>query len=168
MLSVSTSPRLTLEFANCNREDRQAWVINGIGSEQAAAEACGDNASMLKVVDTQTGKKDIIAYTSIESSRTANPLPEGVNLTLGRTFISAMDEMESDFRPKGNCFVLEQLATASSHQRRGIGAQLVKYGLEKADRQGMVCYLSGAPMGVLVYRSKFATTPVPSMHRGDG
>ncbi|CZT07374.1 uncharacterized protein RAG0_12859 [Rhynchosporium agropyri] len=63
-----------------------------------------------------------------------------------------MDEMESDFRPKGNCFVLEQLATASSHQRRGIGAQLVKYGLEKADRQGMVCYLSGAPMGVLVCR----------------
>lgn len=48
--------------------------------------------------------------------------------------------------------VLEQLATSPSYQRRGIGSQLVKHGLEKADREGMVCYLSAAPMGVAVYR----------------
>ncbi|KAL2070411.1 hypothetical protein VTL71DRAFT_13437 [Oculimacula yallundae] len=163
MLSVSTSPRLTLEFKNCKLEDRQSWVINGIRSELAACEACGEGASMLKVVDTQPGEKEIIvgfaiwvwgkeAYTSIDSSRAANPLPEGVNLNLRQIFTSSMNNMEDDHRPKGDCYVLEQLATALSHQRRGIGAQLVKYGLEKADREGMICYLSGAPMGVPVYR----------------
>jgi hypothetical protein len=28
----------------------------------------------------------------------------------------------------------------------------VKYGLEKADRDGVKCYLSGSPMGVPVYK----------------
>ncbi|KAH7355212.1 hypothetical protein BKA65DRAFT_236062 [Rhexocercosporidium sp. MPI-PUGE-AT-0058] len=163
MLSVSTSPRLTLEFANSKREDRQAWVINGIKSELAACEACGEDACALKVVENQPGEKEIIvafamwvwsekAYRSIDLSRASNPLPEGVNLDLRQTFISSMNKMEGDHRPKGPCYVLEQLATSLSHQRHGIGAQLVKYGLEKADREGMVCYLSGAPMGVPVYR----------------
>jgi len=28
----------------------------------------------------------------------------------------------------------------------------VRFGLDKADRDGVVCYLSGAPMGVPVYK----------------
>ncbi|PVH80322.1 hypothetical protein DL98DRAFT_571862 [Cadophora sp. DSE1049] len=163
MLSVSTSPRLTLEFANCRKIERQAWIVNGIRSELAACEACGEDATALKVVETSIGKKEVIvgfaiwvwserAYTSIDASRAANPLPEGINLTLRQTFSLKMAKMERDHRPEGPCFVLEQLATAPSHQRRGIGAGLVQHGLDKADREGMLCYLSGAPMGVPLYR----------------
>ncbi|KAH6722989.1 acyl-CoA N-acyltransferase [Leptodontidium sp. MPI-SDFR-AT-0119] len=163
MFSVSTSPRLTLEFANCSKEERQAWVTNGIRSELAACEACGEDACVLKVVEAQPGEKEIIvgfaiwvwsekAYKSMDSSRVSNPLPQGVNLALRQTFTSSMDKMEDNYRPKRDCYVLEQLATSPSYQRRGIGSQLVKHGLEKADREGMVCYLSAAPMGVAVYR----------------
>lgn len=60
MFSVSTSPRLTLEFANCSKEERQAWVTNGIRSELAACEACGEDACVLKVVEAQPGEKEII------------------------------------------------------------------------------------------------------------
>ncbi|KAK0119595.1 hypothetical protein ONS95_011035 [Cadophora gregata] len=163
MLSVSTSQRLTVEFANCKKQDRQAWTVNSIRSELAACEACGEDATALKVVETPPGKKEVIvgfaiwvwsekAYTSIDCSRAANPLPEGIKLTLRQTFRSKMTKMERDHRPKGPCFVLEQLATAPSHQRRGIGAGLVRHGLEKADQQCMTCYLSGAPLGVPLYR----------------
>lgn len=37
------------------------------------------------------------------------------------------------------------------YQRRGIGSQLVKWGLEKADRDGVPCCLTATPMGVHVY-----------------
>lgn len=163
MLSVSTSPRLNLEFAKCRIEDRQEWITNGIRSELAACEACGEDATALKVVVTLPGEKEVIvgfaiwvwsdkAYTSINSAREANPLPGGINLALRQTFSSRMTKMESDHRPKGPCFVLGQLAASLSHQRRGIGAGLVQLGLNKAEREGMACYLSGAPMGVPLYR----------------
>ncbi|KAG4437108.1 hypothetical protein IFR05_007406 [Cadophora sp. M221] len=115
MSSIPTSPRLRLEFENCNKEERQAWVTNGIRSELAASEACGEDACVLKVVEALPGENEIIVGFAI-------------------------------------WVWSEKLATLATHQRRGIGAQLVKYGLEKADREGMVCYLSAAPMGVAVYR----------------
>jgi predicted N-acetyltransferase YhbS len=45
-----------------------------------------------------------------------------------------------------------ELNTSPKFQRRGLGSQLVKYGLEKADRDEVMVYLSGSPMGVPVYR----------------
>ena len=60
MLSVSTSPRLNLEFAKCRIEDRQEWITNGIRSELAACEACGEDATALKVVVTLPGEKEVI------------------------------------------------------------------------------------------------------------
>ena len=45
-----------------------------------------------------------------------------------------------------------ELNTSPKFQRRGLGSELVKYGLEKADRDGVVVYLSGSPMGVPLYR----------------
>ncbi|KAH7411255.1 hypothetical protein BKA64DRAFT_741829 [Cadophora sp. MPI-SDFR-AT-0126] len=163
MLSVSNSPRLTLEFANCKEEVRRAWIVDSIRSELTACEACREDATALKVVETSPGEKEVIVgfgiwvwsekgHTSIDASRVVNPLPECINLTLRQEFSSEMAKMERDHRPQGSCFVLEQLATAGSHQRRGIGAGLVLHGLEKADREGMICYLSGAPMGVPLYR----------------
>lgn len=45
-----------------------------------------------------------------------------------------------------------ELNTSPKFQRRGLGSQLVKYGLEKADGDEVMVYLSGSPMGVPVYR----------------
>ena len=60
MLSVSTSPRLSLEFAKCRIEDRQEWITNGIRSELAACEASGEDATALKVVVTLPEEKEVI------------------------------------------------------------------------------------------------------------
>jgi predicted N-acetyltransferase YhbS len=45
-----------------------------------------------------------------------------------------------------------ELNISPKFQRRGLGSQLVKYGLEKADGDEVMVYLSGSPMGVPVYR----------------
>lgn len=42
--------------------------------------------------------------------------------------------------------------TSPSFQHRGIGSQLVKVGLERADEEGVKCFLSASPMGAPVYK----------------
>lgn len=60
-------------------------------------------------------------------------------------------KMEETHRPEGLYYELCELRTSPRFQRRGLGSQLVNFGLEKADHDGLPCYLSGSPMGVPVY-----------------
>lgn len=45
-----------------------------------------------------------------------------------------------------------ELITSPAYQRRGIGASLIQYGLEKADKEGVPCYLTASPMGAPLYK----------------
>lgn len=48
---------------------------------------------------------------------------------------------------------LVNLATHRDYRRRGCGAVLCKYGMEKAEREGFVATVFGSPMGIKLYTS---------------
>ncbi|CAG8974402.1 hypothetical protein HYALB_00010042 [Hymenoscyphus albidus] len=47
------------------------------------------------------------------------------------------------------------LCTAPSHRGLWLASRLIAIGLERADKEGNPCFLSGSPMGVPVYKKKW-------------
>lgn len=45
-----------------------------------------------------------------------------------------------------------EIGTHPDYHCRGLGTYLIKYGTDKADADGVVCYLSASPMGAALYR----------------
>jgi ribosomal protein S18 acetylase RimI-like enzyme len=66
--------------------------------------------------------------------------------------MSKLMKMEEEHRPDGLYYELCELITSPHFQRQGLGSQLVRYGLDKADRDGTMCFLSGSPIGAPVYK----------------
>ena len=52
----------------------------------------------------------------------------------------------------GTCLVLDILHTHPSHQGRGVGAQLVKWGTDLADKERLQCYLESSPAGYPLFK----------------
>lgn len=52
----------------------------------------------------------------------------------------------------GTCLVLDILHTHPSHQSRGVGAQLVKWGTDLADKERLQCYLESSPAGYPLFK----------------
>ncbi|KAH6676634.1 hypothetical protein B0J14DRAFT_358209 [Halenospora varia] len=80
------------------------------------------------------------------------PLPEGTHTALKNHFTTLHSAMADEHRPKGKFYELLELITSPAYQRRGIGASLIQYGLEKADKEGVPCYLTASPMGAPLYK----------------
>lgn len=51
-------------------------------------------------------------------------------------------------------FMLNQLATHPDHQGRGIGKLLLDWGMNKADEEGLVCYLNATEVGKRMYEKR--------------
>lgn len=57
LLSVSTSPRLLLEFGSCKREEWSEWYMRNVRCEINACEKVGeDEAEALAVIDDEKGR----------------------------------------------------------------------------------------------------------------
>lgn len=46
---------------------------------------------------------------------------------------------------------LELVATRKEYQGKGCAGKLIRYGLEKADEEGVECYLEASPEGAPIY-----------------
>ena len=55
--------------------------------------------------------------------------------------------------------------TSPVYQRRGIGSQLINLGIEKADKDILLWFLTASPMGVPVY-AKFGFREVGRLEMG--
>lgn len=63
--------------------------------------------------------------------------------------------------------MLNQLATHPSHQGRGVGSLLLNWGLQKADEEGLVCYLNASEAGKRMYEKRgFEVRKVIEWDRG--
>ena len=56
MVSASTSPRISLEFKNCKREDWLEWNTKAVEIEMTACSKYPEEALALKVVDEESGQ----------------------------------------------------------------------------------------------------------------
>ncbi|KAH7144823.1 acyl-CoA N-acyltransferase [Fusarium sp. MPI-SDFR-AT-0072] len=77
------------------------------------------------------------------------------NLPHMRYFASRVEEVyDMHFSQFGSRQLhLVNLATHRDYRRRGCGAALCKYGVEKAEREGFVATVFGSPMGIKLYTS---------------
>jgi GNAT superfamily N-acetyltransferase len=94
------------------------------------------------VIHCTFGKLDICSRTPLElsvkitKSRLPRPSPPKLIPPLILTLLAELLE----------------LVTSPSYRRLGLGTRLINIGLSRADQEGIPCYLSGAPMGVPVYK----------------
>lgn len=62
---------------------------------------------------------------------------------------------------------LDILGTHPKHHGRGIASQLLKWGLERADRDGLEVFLSASPAGKPIYEKKgFRVVEMEEVARG--
>lgn len=54
--------------------------------------------------------------------------------------------------------VLEMLGVHEDYQKHGIGAKLIKWGTDQADRDGLDTYLDGSEVGQPYYKRRHAFT----------
>ncbi|KUJ07053.1 acyl-CoA N-acyltransferase [Mollisia scopiformis] len=158
--SVSNSPRIKQEFKDCTEEAWLEWNVKAVEAEIGACGGSKGEAEALVVVEGEGG--EIVGYAvwgwgfetslSITRAKDAVRLPEGCNTALRRSFLATLYKMEAENQPQSPFYELLELATSPKFQRRGIGSQLINYGLEKAKQDKVKVYLSAAPGGVPVYR----------------
>jgi GNAT superfamily N-acetyltransferase len=78
--------------------------------------------------------------------------PETGDRELGRRFFAELHDKHHEIMGGRGHWYLELIATKKGYQRRGLGAQLVRWGMEKADEEGWDCYLDSTPEGKPLYR----------------
>ncbi|KAF2133948.1 acyl-CoA N-acyltransferase [Dothidotthia symphoricarpi CBS 119687] len=88
-----------------------------------------------------------------------------------RTDFSAVvaEEREKVLRGDYNMWELAQLFVHPNYQRHGIGKQLVEWGLQQADAEGLPVYVEGSAAGKGLYeRVGFTSVKAVSLPRADG
>ena len=77
---------------------------------------------------------------------------EGINADLMRAFFTGIVNHRKDI-VKGKPHVgLNLLATLPAHERRGAGTLQMKWGIDRALRDGLDCYLEATPAGMPLYQ----------------
>ncbi|KAJ5766135.1 Acyl-CoA N-acyltransferase [Penicillium nucicola] len=66
-------------------------------------------------------------------------------------FFSGMEQSKAKWMGDRPHYYLDMLAVHPSYQGRGLASRLLKWGLERADREGVEVYLSSSPEGRPVY-----------------
>ena len=125
----------------------------------------GESESIyLKVVDhdidTESGKGTMIAWADWilpedeSAPKTSGGLrgepPHGLNLQFCGIVNRAITIMRTRVLEGKKCYMLNQLFTLPDHQRRGAGSMLLTWAFERADKEGMVCYLDTEANGKVI------------------
>ncbi|KAI9742693.1 MAG: hypothetical protein M1818_003834 [Claussenomyces sp. TS43310] len=157
-VACSTSPRILLESGNVDRAEYAAWHYREVLGSLSVEDP---NIVRIKLVDEDSGKIAAFAQWGFtphawqieQQFKKPNPYPRGTNTVLRTRFSEGMKAMGARNKPDEAHHILMNLATAPEFQRRGAGRTLVKYGLERADKDGIITRLDGSPSGVPLYRT---------------
>jgi len=123
-------------------------------------EYANPDRAFVKVTDTATGEIAGFAVWHRESPKTdeGEEKPEEKRDWGPDTNVEALDEFIGALTKKrtevmgGNPFWhLELLDTHPSYERRGVGSQLVKWGTDRADEDGLPAWLEATPTGYGLY-----------------
>ncbi|KAG9513086.1 acyl-CoA N-acyltransferase, partial [Aureobasidium melanogenum] len=76
----------------------------------------------------------------------------GLRMDLLEFRSTPLEEIDAKIRESGPFLELDYLATAPEYQRRGIGAMLLRAGLEVADAHGLMSYVTSSVAGLKLYQ----------------
>ncbi|KAI1452866.1 acyl-CoA N-acyltransferase [Annulohypoxylon moriforme] len=78
--------------------------------------------------------------------------PEGADVALLEKFFSTIDQKHKDILQDRPHWYLDILGVRKEVQGKGIGSQLVKWGVAKADEVGIEAFLAASPAGAPMYQ----------------
>ncbi|KAK8110131.1 uncharacterized protein PG998_006588 [Apiospora kogelbergensis] len=78
--------------------------------------------------------------------------PEGADAALGVEFFGTLEKKHKEHMGARPHWYLELLAVRKSYHGKGLGKQLLNWGLERADQDGVEAYLQASPAGAPLYR----------------
>ena len=111
----------------------------------------------IKAVDVHSG--EIIGWSTWYFVEDPNePLvfksdwPPGTNIPLVEQVFSPMNQIRADHMKGQRYFLVGILVVMPEYQRKGIGTQLLDWGLKQADEKGYPCYIDSSPQGLGLYK----------------
>ena len=109
------------------------------------------------VVDSSISKSEIIAW-SKWNVPSPKPLdtdlpqwPEGADVELANHFFGNLFTKRKSIMGERKHWYLEMLATKPAWQGKGAAGKLMRWGLEKADADGLETYIEASPDGKSIY-----------------
>lgn len=117
------------------------------------------NARFLVVADISTVPETVIAFAKwnapLPSDTVYPPLPDNWprdgSPEEARAFFEKLAKKHEVIMDKRPHWYLEIIGTKKAYQGKGAGGMLIRWGTEKADRDGVECYLDASPMGAPIY-----------------
>ncbi|KAI1400903.1 acyl-CoA N-acyltransferase [Hypoxylon fuscum] len=82
---------------------------------------------------------------------TAPSWPEGADLALAEEFLGTVAKKHEEITKDRPHWYLEILGVRKEFQGRGLGKQLLRWGLTRADEAGVEAFLAASPAGVPLY-----------------
>ncbi|KAH9909542.1 acyl-CoA N-acyltransferase [Xylariomycetidae sp. FL2044] len=80
------------------------------------------------------------------------PWPEGCDMAFVDEFFGTLEAKHKEIMQGRPHWYLELLGTRQDYQGKGIGKQLLQWGLERIDEDNVEAYLSGSPSGTPMYK----------------
>ncbi|KAI9004641.1 acyl-CoA N-acyltransferase [Gaertneriomyces semiglobifer] len=79
------------------------------------------------------------------------PMPVGIDVEFLTGFLTAMSEKHDQIWKDRPHYYLHLIATDPAYQGLGVGRLLLDFGLDKARKEGLPCYLEASPAGKPIY-----------------
>lgn len=138
----------TLKAMRKNKPTEQTLYIKAVDTDLPAGKQIVSTAKW-QIYPRQRSEEEL-DRDAAEGSRDSM-FSEGANVEAMKVFFSELAEKRRE-RFAGEPYVLLSiLAVHPDHQRRGLGALQLKYGLDKADEMGVQSYLESSPKGKGLY-----------------
>jgi len=120
------------------------------------SEISDPNSHFLCVIDTSLPNSPPIAYGKWNSPSTPLPDPSDLpvwpaNQKIGDHFFRSLMQNHIDIMGERKHWYLEILATKQEYQGKGAGSMILKWGLQKADEDGVESFLEASPAGLPIY-----------------
>ena len=98
---------------------------------------------------------------------TEKDFPQNGDPELAARFFKATSEATRRYTAGRPVWRLESIVVRKDCQRRGIGGELMRFGLEKVDQDGWIAYLNGQPDAYALYK-RFGFETLHASDFGDG
>ncbi|KND92958.1 hypothetical protein TOPH_02070 [Tolypocladium ophioglossoides CBS 100239] len=82
---------------------------------------------------------------------TEDMYPAGGDAALAARFFQANHDAMARATKDQPVWFLSIIIVPKGHQRRGVGSELMRFGVDKADREGWAAYVNGSPEGKALY-----------------
>ncbi|CAD6440105.1 46edc67b-02b9-4726-a5ec-2187c4635ee9 [Sclerotinia trifoliorum] len=152
-LSAFSNDEISLTCFPRSLPTTRTWWYNSI-----LAEIQDPSSHFICICNTSSPTQEIISFAKWNDSSapvvTKNDIPQwppGCNAELANHFFGTLIERRREIMRERKHWYLELIATKPGWQRQGAAGNLIRWGLVRADEEGLETYLEASPVGKEIY-----------------